>query len=265
MAIVLLVGLVGAIADYTSITSGKDNTISSKDSQISEFQTWLSGNETLLSQTQTWLEGNITYYNSQISSLNSQITNLQNQKSQLETWLNGNETSYEAQISLLNAQIGQLQTWLSGNETYYQNQIAALKSTISSQSAQIANLQSVFTNSLNVISLLNGVADLSDNTTWVNNQTVNEPAGGSGVSYYYWYYPASYAGYVSIDVISANASTWATVAYSYHGVNYNVALNVGAGGTALFPVLPSLNITLGVGNGNTVGGATQTVTITYCY
>ena len=72
VAIIILVGLVGAIANYTSIISGKDNSIVTKDSQI----------QTLTSQknqTQTWLDGNITYYNSQINSLNAQITDLENQ------------------------------------------------------------------------------------------------------------------------------------------------------------------------------------------
>jgi hypothetical protein len=98
ICMILAVGLVGAIANYTSIINGKDNTIVTKDSQIqtltnqknqlktwltgnetllNQAETWLNGNKTLLGQTQTWLEGNITYYNSQINSLSSQITSLQ--------------------------------------------------------------------------------------------------------------------------------------------------------------------------------------------
>jgi len=82
IAIILLVGLVGAIANYTSIINGKDNTITTKDSQIqtltnqkNQLQTWLDGNKTLLNQTQTWLNGNLTL----INTLNAQITNLQDQ------------------------------------------------------------------------------------------------------------------------------------------------------------------------------------------
>ena len=37
IAIILLVGLVGAIANYTSIINAKDNTIADKDSQISSL------------------------------------------------------------------------------------------------------------------------------------------------------------------------------------------------------------------------------------
>jgi chaperonin cofactor prefoldin len=111
VAIILLVGLVGAIANYTSIISGKDNIITTKDSQIqtltsqkNQLQTWLDGNETLLDQTQAWLDGNITYYNSQINSLNSQITSLQNQISSLNSQIN----SLNAQITDLENQIDTL-------------------------------------------------------------------------------------------------------------------------------------------------------------
>jgi len=104
ICIVLAVGLVGAIANYTSIISGKDNTIASLNSQInslnseiaslnlqignltsqnSRLRMWLEGNKTLLTQTQIWLQGNITYYKSQIAALNSQITTLQSEISSL--------------------------------------------------------------------------------------------------------------------------------------------------------------------------------------
>jgi chaperonin cofactor prefoldin len=113
ICVILAVGLVGVIANYTSIISEKDNSIVTKDSQIqtltsqkNQLQTWLDGNETLLSQTQTWLDGNITYYNSQINSKNSQITSLQNQISNLNSQinsLNAQITDLENQIDSLNA------------------------------------------------------------------------------------------------------------------------------------------------------------------
>ena len=148
ICVILTVGLVGAIANYTSIISGKDNNIVTKDSQIqtltnqkNQLQTWLDGNKTLLNQTQTWLDGNITYYNSQISSLSSEIATVQGQKDQLQSWLNGNITSYEAQISSLNVQINQLQSWLNGNITYYTSQINSLNSQITNLQNQITDLQ----------------------------------------------------------------------------------------------------------------------------
>jgi prefoldin subunit 5 len=147
--IILLAGLVGAIANYTSITNDKDNTISSKNSQISDLQnqisskdsqinslnstvksleaslekneTQLAQTQTLLSQTETYLQGNltknavlnsqITSLESQISSLNSQITSLQNQISTLN-----------AQITSLQNQVNTLTTLSIGTtlETYYE-------------------------------------------------------------------------------------------------------------------------------------------------
>jgi len=59
VVIILLVGLVGAIANYTSVINGKDSQIDSLNSQITNLQ-------------------------NQISSLNAQITNLQNQINSLK-------------------------------------------------------------------------------------------------------------------------------------------------------------------------------------
>jgi hypothetical protein len=76
ISIVFLVGLVGAILNYTSIISGKDNDISTRDSQIqtltnqkNQLQTWLEGNKTLLNQTQTWLQGNNSIANLAMSKI----------------------------------------------------------------------------------------------------------------------------------------------------------------------------------------------------
>jgi len=89
ICVVMAVGLIGAIANYTSIISEKDRTIASLNSQINSLQS-------KLAQTQTWLQGNITYYKSQIATLN--------------TWLQGNITYYKSQIATLNSQIANLQS-----------------------------------------------------------------------------------------------------------------------------------------------------------
>jgi DNA gyrase/topoisomerase IV subunit A len=116
VAIIILVGLVGAIANYTSIINGKDNTITTRNSeiankniQISNLQTWLDGNKTLLTQTQTWLTGNLTL----INTLNTQITNLQDQISGLNSQissLNAEIADLENQIINLNTTIEELQS-----------------------------------------------------------------------------------------------------------------------------------------------------------
>ncbi|MEM3761003.1 MAG: hypothetical protein QXZ02_07860 [Candidatus Bathyarchaeia archaeon] len=59
VAIILLVGLVGAIANYTSIINGKDNTIASLNSQIANLQNQVND----LNATYTWLkQHSFTYY-----------------------------------------------------------------------------------------------------------------------------------------------------------------------------------------------------------
>jgi len=340
IAIILVVGLVGAMINYNLTINGKDNTITTTtnqknhletllngnttllnqtqtwlnenktllgqtqislngaDSTLSQTQKWLSGNKTLLSQTQNWLQGNITYYNSQITSLEkrlsenetdlqaqinqlqtwlsgnitaynnyvndhsytneqyqslqTQITNLQNRITQLETWLSGNETT-------LGAQINQLKTWLSGNETYYQKQISSLDSEITNLQTQISSQNSTITSLTNII-------NLSDSKTWVPTITVQQGYG----SFTTWTESANYSGYVSVYVQTSSVSgTHVEVIYSAsaYGVSFDQTQVISAGTTANFPILPCSDITVGVGNGNTIlgGSAEETVSITYYY
>jgi len=77
ICVILAVGLVGAVANYTSIISGKDSTIATKNSEIAN-------KDSQISNLQTWLNGNVSNLNSQINSLNSQISDLQNQVTNLQ-------------------------------------------------------------------------------------------------------------------------------------------------------------------------------------
>jgi len=243
ICIIVAVGLVGAIANYTSIISGKDNTIATRDSQMqtltnqkNQLQTWLSGNETLVNQTETWLDENKTLL------------------SWTQTWLNANMTLYNNYVanhhysdSDYNSLITQI--------TNLQNQVSSLNSTINSLNTQITNLQ-------NQVADLTNIVNLVKNTTWVDDQTVSQPAN----SYTSWTFSASYAGYVSVWVQTSSATdTRVRVIYSSHGVDYDGEIGVGSSGTAVFPLLPSSNIEIRVGNHNLVSGATETVTITYYY
>jgi hypothetical protein len=116
------------------------------------------------------------------------------------------------------------------------------------------------------VNIVMNFANLADSNVWAKTLTVSQPAGGLGISYTSWSYYARYAGYVSINVLSSTTNdTYAHVAYSAHGVNYDNLIRVGTDGTAYFPVLPSSGITVEVGNGNLVDGATETVTIIYYY
>jgi hypothetical protein len=194
ICIVLAVGLVGAIANYTSIINGKDNTIASKDSEI--------------------------------ASLNSQIV----------------------------------------DKT---NTIYSLNFQIESNDSQISSLRSQVNN-------LTDTVNLAKSTIWVNDQTVSQSASSYTVwvGPTLWFSPAilvpafstSYAGYVSVDVLSSNTTnTYVEVIWSAYGVSYDNTITVGTSGTAVFPVLPCSNIEIRIGNTNLINGATETVTITYYY
>ena len=99
IATVLLGGLVGVIADYTSITNDKDSQILTLMNQKNQLQTWLDGNKTLLNETQAWLQGNITYYNSQTTALQNRIGDLNAQVTALEGEVAALQTQYQKYVT----------------------------------------------------------------------------------------------------------------------------------------------------------------------
>jgi hypothetical protein len=98
----------------------------------------------------------------------------------------------------------------------------------------------------------------------VNSQTISQPAA----SYYtFTFSNISYAGYITVDVLSSTTSnTWVEiVVYSSNGISYSSGqIAVGYSGTVSYPVLPG-TIEVEIGNSNFFSGATETVTITYTY
>jgi hypothetical protein len=147
-------------------------------------------------------------------------------------------------------------------QTNYQNELNQYNNYVNDHHHTDEDYSAVSSQNTN----LSNIVNLANSTVWVNDATVSQPAGGLGTSYTSWSESASYAGYVSITVLSSTTgSTYANVVYSVYGVNYDNPINVGTSGTAYFPVLPSSSITVEVGNKNMVNGATETVTITYHY
>jgi hypothetical protein len=173
------------------------------------------------------------------------------------------------QLNTVNSQLTSLKSFIALNWTGETNSSVDVNTVISELNSTINDI--ILYSSTNIaeldenITTLNGLLNLADSAIWVNNDTVSEPAGGVGIAWNNWTFSASYAGYVTIDVTSASAGAWAQTVYSAYGVNYSNQTNVGINGTASFPILPSSNITVGVGNQNLSGEATQTVTITYYY
>jgi cell division protein FtsL len=69
ISIVFLVGLVGAVLHYTSIISGKDNDILTRDSQIADKNAQIQTLTDQKNQLQTWLQENNSVANFEASSI----------------------------------------------------------------------------------------------------------------------------------------------------------------------------------------------------
>lgn len=128
----------------------------------------------------------------------------------------------------------------------------------------VAYYTSIISGRDNTITDLTNTVNLTKYTVWISSQTITQAAG----YYTYWTngFSASYAGYVSVNVItSTTTNTYVEVIYSSHGVTYDNQIVVGTSGTATFPILPSSSINIRIGNTNSLSSATETVTITHYY
>jgi DNA repair exonuclease SbcCD ATPase subunit len=195
-------------------------------------------------------------YNSMLQAKDAQINSLSNQLANAGIQPNPNQTpsdtgDKDSQIATLQNQIADLQS-----------QIANLQSQLTQKNADIDSLNSQIASLNSQINDLKSIMNLQKSTIWVNDQTISQQAS----SYTVWTVSADYAGYVSVHIESSTvAGTHVKVIYSSHGVSFNQELVVNTGDTASFPILPSSNIQVEVGNGNILNGATETVTITYHY
>jgi len=203
------------------------------------------------------LAAHLSTANENISNLNNQISALQNDLANKST----QATDLQTQVNTLTSQLKYENSTISTIEDYYNSLIYVLNTEVHDTAIELTTANTQIASLQNQISALNDIGNLSVSTFWVNNQTISQPAG----SYTTWTRSASYAGYVSIQVSSSTSSTYSNVTYSSHGVNYNTQTNVGISGIAYFPILPSSNITVTIGNGLAIGNATETVTITYYY
>ncbi|MDQ1281346.1 MAG: hypothetical protein QG670_2611 [Thermoproteota archaeon] len=109
---------------------------------------------------------------------------------------------------------------------------------------------------------LTDITTLNKTITLVDNQTVGQGAG----SYTSWTFSAQYAGYVEVIVhTSTTTNTQVQVIYNSYSVVFDQTITVGAGGTAVFPVLPAQNIEVRIGNTNPTDTANERITATYYY
>jgi hypothetical protein len=140
--------------------------------------------------------------------------------------------------------------------------VVGYTSVLDNKDSQMADLKNQITFANSTIDRLTAIVNLSNSTIWVNDESINQPAG----NFTSWSYSIKYAGYAVVDVLSSSTSnTYVELSYSWNGVNYDNTVNVGSGGSAWFPVLPANNIGVWVINKNFSSGASETVTITYWY
>ena len=143
---------------------------------------------------------------------------------------------------------------------FYSSMINDKNSTINDKDSQISDLNQQVSSLSSHVGNLSSIVNLAKSTIWINFENVSISAGYENV----WNAAADYAGYVSVQVFSSTADNiYVRLTYHSHGVNYDNQINVGTGGTAVFPVLPA-PIQMSVGNPG-MTDATMMVSIIYYY
>jgi hypothetical protein len=154
---------------------------------------------------------------------------------------------------------------LGGIATFYMSVISDRDNTITSKDEQIDSLNFIIRDQNNTISSLNNQAanlqsqasnlhiwSTENSTVLVNNESFGgAPSRGWGL----WNF--SYAGYVSVLVLSNDNSPNVEVFYDVNGTpfDHKISLDFG-GGTVVFPVLPTQFIGIQVNNASTAATAT---------
>jgi hypothetical protein len=146
--------------------------------------------------------------------------------------------------------------------------IIVYQSKLSDKDREISNLNEQITVLSSQVANLSTIVNLNRSAVWVNSKNVTIQAGYEII----WNATANYAGYVSVLVFPSTlantsvvqADVYVQVTYSAYGVNYDHRTDIGVGGTAVFPVLPSPFIQIIVGDPG-VNVADKVITITYYY
>ena len=163
-------------------------------------------------------------------------------------------TEKDNMIVTLGAQVSAIQSAL--------NQIA---SNMTAKDAQIneltARLSSIAEEYNTILADYNAIITLGKSGILLSNFSLVQAANSSTVI---WNDIVEYAGYVAVQLQSTSNTTYARVAYTSYGVNFNQSITVGESGTAAFPVLPG-TIEVSVGNTEPVNSVNGTVAATYVY
>ena len=146
---------------------------------------------------------------------------------------------------------------------YYTSIVDDKVNTIYSLNTQISQLNSNITSLQNMVGNMTDILNLQESTVWVSGETIDL------MKTIPYQENASYAGYIVAQVSSSQSNETVVITrYSSNGLNYDNRVNVGSGGTAIFPVLPSSNIQIIFGNLNPQDidiSRYATIALTYYY
>lgn len=125
----------------------------------------------------------------------------------------------------------------------------------------IERLKGQFSSLSTTTSELNDIVNWVCTRDWITAQTISQPAN----SYTSWRNLTIYAGILYANVLNSTSDkTYVEVIYETQGINYDERIEVGSGGRASFPIMPTW-IEVRVGNSDPVNAATETVSMTFGY
>lgn len=178
----------------------------------------------------------VVVYVPMVSSLQSQITEKDN-----------TIVTLGAQVSAIQSALNQIASNMTAKDTQINELTAQLSSIAEEYNAILADYNSIIA--------------LGKSGILFSNFSLVQAANTSTVI---WNDVVQYAGYVAVQLQSSSNTTYARVAYTSFGVNFNQSITVGESGTAAFPVLPG-TIEVSVGNTEPVDSVNGTVAATYIY
>src|SRR4030067_354104 len=158
---------------------------------------------------------------------------------------------------------------LKGNMTTLTQQIVSLQNILAQREGSIDDKDSQINALNNEVSTLNDEVNgllnllyLNATGTAVSNQSFSFAAGENSIV---WSGDVDYAGYFTVSVQSSSNTTFVQMVYSSFEINFDDTIVVGTSGIAGFPVLPTDNINVIIGNTELADSVNGTVTATYHY
>jgi hypothetical protein len=171
------------------------------------------------------------------------VSNLQSQITEKDNTI----VTLSAQVSAIQSALNQIASNMTAKDTQINELTAQLSSIADEYNAILADY--------------NAIIALGKTGILLSNFSFAQAANSSTVI---WSDVVQYAGYVAVQLQSNSNTTYARVAYTSFGVDFNQSITVGESGTAAFPVLPG-TIEVSVGNTEPIDSVNGTVAATYVY